>query len=234
MVLNVTDTGNMTMRLINTYHAIPARGHDLHYLLTHDLDKMVLTLLIGDFNTHNPCWLMPYQMPSSWGQQLADWMDLQGLTCLNLQNHATWFHLSVLDCCSMTDLAFANKAAFLTRQLSNLQISNGLPPMMDHAALSILLYLLMNLALIPPPAPKGYSADPEHRDAWATAFTITFDTTVPWQPRGLPCLQQVEPKHSGHDALHRPPTAMLADLNDAIKHLDDAITDASRQTLKPC
>ena len=54
MVLNLTDAEGSTLCIINVYHQRPQRGHTLHHLLTHTLDKCTPTLLVGDFNTHDP------------------------------------------------------------------------------------------------------------------------------------------------------------------------------------
>jgi endonuclease/exonuclease/phosphatase (EEP) superfamily protein YafD len=93
MVINVSDE-TVTLRLINVYHEVPNRGHGLRNLLQHDLDEMTPTILLGDFNTHSYRWSLTPFTPSPWHHQLHDWLDLQGLTCLNPSNMPTWFDLS--------------------------------------------------------------------------------------------------------------------------------------------
>jgi len=65
MVMNVMDANDMTLWIINTYHAVPKWGHGLYYLLSHSLDETVPTLLIGNLNTHDPQWSCSNQTPSS-------------------------------------------------------------------------------------------------------------------------------------------------------------------------
>ena len=93
MVLNVTDD-TVTLCLVNVYHEVPNRGHGLRNLLQHDLNETVPTIILGDFNMHSYRWSLEPYTPSSWTPQLHDWLDLQGLTCLNPSNTPTWFDLS--------------------------------------------------------------------------------------------------------------------------------------------
>ena len=60
---------------------------------------------------------------------------------------------------SMINLAFTNEATLFIGQLRELSVTNGPIPLSDHTMLSIPFYSLTSLALIPPPAPKGYSTD---------------------------------------------------------------------------
>ncbi len=171
MVMNITDTNDMTLQIINTYHIMPTWGHSLHYLLSHTLDETTPTLLIRDLNTHDPRWSRHNQTPSSWGCALAGWVDVHGLMCLNLMDTLTWFHPLVEGQASTIDLAFANEAALFTGQLGDLSITDGPILLSDHAALSLPFYSLTSLTLIPPPAPRGYSPDPENKDTWMAAFS---------------------------------------------------------------
>jgi endonuclease/exonuclease/phosphatase family metal-dependent hydrolase len=67
MVLDIIDKGTITLRIINIYHMVPERGHDLHYLLTAHLDDLTPTVIMGDFNTHSPQWSLDNRPASSWG-----------------------------------------------------------------------------------------------------------------------------------------------------------------------
>ena len=176
MVLDLTDTERSTLRIINVYHKRLPRGHALHHLLTHTLDEMTPTILIGDFNTHDPQWSRPTQTPTSWGMAFTEWNDREGLTCLNPADTLTWFHPTIAEHASIIDLAFANEALLLGGQLDTLQILDGPVPLTDHATLSLTYYPLTSLTFSPPPAPTGYVADPERHDVWTTAFLKAFDT----------------------------------------------------------
>jgi hypothetical protein len=53
IILDVREDNDIIARLINTYHAVPPNGHGLQYLLDHDLDDQIPTVIIGDLNTHS-------------------------------------------------------------------------------------------------------------------------------------------------------------------------------------
>src|SRR6266851_4893204 len=73
MVMDVMDADDMTLHIINTYHAMPKWGHGLQYLLSHTLDDTIPTLLTSDLNTYDPHWSCSDQTPSSWGHAFTDW-----------------------------------------------------------------------------------------------------------------------------------------------------------------
>jgi len=52
-VMDVMDANDMTLQIINMYHAVPKQGHSLHYLLSYTLDETIPTLLVSDLNTHD-------------------------------------------------------------------------------------------------------------------------------------------------------------------------------------
>jgi endonuclease/exonuclease/phosphatase family metal-dependent hydrolase len=66
LVVEIDLQDDTKITVINTYHAVPSRGgHDLHYLLRHEIDELTPTVLIGDFNTHAHRWSLPGRAPSS-------------------------------------------------------------------------------------------------------------------------------------------------------------------------
>jgi hypothetical protein len=83
VILNINDNDLITLQIINIYHAVPPQGHDLDNILKHKISNNHLTLLIGDFNTHLPRWSLPGKTPSSWASHLLNWMDDNGVECLN-------------------------------------------------------------------------------------------------------------------------------------------------------
>ena len=158
------------------------------------------TIVFSDFNTHSYLWSLPGHTQSSWALALKDWISNQGLNCLNPPSCPTCFDPDPSKAPSVLDLALVNEAAVFSTQIGELGISQDDVPLTDHATLSLSIYPIDSLHLIPPPAPKGYRVDPKHRDAWLAAFTTTF--TQCHDDRVVhPHLQWVKSEHSDHDAL---------------------------------
>jgi hypothetical protein len=170
LVVDVTTQDAITMQIINIYHAVPLTGHNLCFLFSHELDELTPTILIGDFNTHSPLWSLPGCTPLSWGGDLEEWADHNGLKVLNPHRVVTWVGSKESDHPSILNLAFANEAAHFTNQLSSMKVSLSDSLGSDHATLSFQVYPLDHLTLQPPPAPTGYKPDPERRDAWMKEF----------------------------------------------------------------
>jgi hypothetical protein len=204
MVLDILDDTTVTLRLINVYHEVPNHSYGLRNLLQHDLDETTPTIVLGDFNTHSYRWSLDPFTPSAWHHQLHDWLDLQGLTCLNPSNTPTWFDLSNRARPSTLDLAFINEAACFSGQIGDLLISEGPEPLTDHASLTLPFYPITSIALLPPPAPKGYKVDATRQEAWTEAF-----------------LMELRTKGTAND------------LTTSISNLNDAIKTASKHTLEP-
>jgi len=78
--------------IVNIYHCVPTepRQHSLFHILSHELDPLLPTLLVGDFNTHSHIWSFPYSTVSPWASDLVDWFDNQGLELLNPPCVAMW------------------------------------------------------------------------------------------------------------------------------------------------
>ena len=166
LVVEIDLQDDTKITVINTYHAVPMRGgHDLHYLFRYKIDKLTPTVLIGDFNTHTHRWSLLGRAPSSWGAELEEWLNQNGLQVMNPDGVPTWVGLREGDRPSIIDLAFANEVVIFTNQISPLEVSLGDSLGSDHTALLFQIYPLTHIALQPPPAPIGYRADPEHCDS---------------------------------------------------------------------
>ena len=60
LVVEIDLQDDMKIMVINTYHAVPTwGGHNLHFLLRHEINELTLTVLIRDFNTHAHRWSLP-------------------------------------------------------------------------------------------------------------------------------------------------------------------------------
>jgi hypothetical protein len=203
IILDIVEEGTITLHIFNIYHLWPKRGHGLHHLLAHDLDELVPTLLLRDFNTHAHRWSMPDCMPSSWAQALTDWMDANNLSILNPLREPTWQSIWGMDCLSVLDLAVVNDTAFIGTQLSEVEISFEEPLRSDHAALSLTIYPLHSLALLPPPAPTGYIYNEDARPAWVKEFNraLPIVYAVTNLLMGDPTVSKKELAIQGHDTL---------------------------------
>ena len=58
--------------LVNFYHDI-RDGSSLKALLSLDLNMVIPTMVIGDFNTHSPTWSLPNNPRSRWANQIEEW-----------------------------------------------------------------------------------------------------------------------------------------------------------------
>jgi len=79
MVLDISFKEEM-LRFINVYHWTPdGPGHNLLHILSSELDPLIPTLLIGNFNMHAFPWSFPHSTISPWASDLVNWFDDQGL-----------------------------------------------------------------------------------------------------------------------------------------------------------
>jgi hypothetical protein len=180
VILDIDDRTSMMMWIINIYHEVPQRGHALHHLMAHEINDQTPTLLIGDFNTHSPRWSMPGKTLSSWASQLTDWIDDNGLECLNPLHAPTWAGTREGDRPLVTDLVLTNDCARFLGQLSEVDVSFKALLSSDHIAVSITVYPLTSLAIIPPPRPAGYYAEDKARDAWMKEFVMLLPPGLPY------------------------------------------------------
>jgi len=171
MVLTFT-FGDKILCLLNVYHRVldEPHSHNLLHILSNDLDPIIPTLVLGDFNTHSHIWSFPYSTVSPWATELVDWFDNQGLELLNPPRVATWEsgrddrHPSVLD------LALLNEAVAISGQISDLHISFQKSLSSDHAALCLLWYPAESIAIAPPPTLTGFAVDDLYMDSWLKIF----------------------------------------------------------------
>jgi len=170
MVLDFTFEEEV-LQIINVYHHTRDQPHhNLLHLLSSELDPLIPTLLLGDFNTHSPIWSFPYSTISPWATELVTWFDDQELELLNPPCIATWnsgrddWQPLVLD------LALINEAAAISGQISPLHISFKDSISSDHAALTLLWYPAKAIAIAPPPQLSGYAIDDLLIDSWTRIF----------------------------------------------------------------
>jgi hypothetical protein len=124
---------------------------------------------------------------------------------------------------SVLDLIFANDATYLSAQLGKVDISFEHSLGSDHATVTIHIYPLDSLTLIPPPTLTGYHAEDEHKDAWMKEFAMLLPPCLPYAPEHctMPLVSTWDHDNRG-DLVHA-----------SLKPFDDTILEASRRTLPP-
>ena len=113
---------------------------------------------------------MPRKTPSQWADTLINWLDDNNFSLRTTPRSPTWKGTKDTDIPSVLDLAFANDAVTLSAQMSDVDISFADLLSSDHAALIFHIYPSDSIALLPPPAPKGYRLDNNQHDAWIKSF----------------------------------------------------------------
>ena len=158
--------------IVNIYHRVPNERsrHNLLHLFSSELDPLIPTLLMGDFNTHSHIWSFPYATISPWASDLVDWFDDQGLELLNPPSIATWKSCQDGRRDSVLDLALINEAVAISGQISPLRISFEESISSDHAALLLLWYPAESIAIAPPPELSGYAIDELLKASWVKLF----------------------------------------------------------------
>src|SRR6266851_4716518 len=104
-------------------------------------------------------------------------MDAHGLYCLNTPGTPTWFGSQETTCPSVLNLTLVNEAAIFGGQLGELTVSRSESLGSDHAALLLNFFSNEGTTMPRLPAPNGYRADEQHRDAWTKAFTLQYIAT---------------------------------------------------------
>ena len=182
IILDVKEDSDVIARLVNTYHAVPQNGHRLQYLLNHDPDDQIPTVIVGDLNTHSRLWSIEGKTPSPWATILEDWIERNDFLVLNQNKVPTWNSGRDSIQPSVIDIVLVNLIANLSNQISEVTVSWDESLASDHAALLFDIYPSDSLALIPAPAPNGYKAEPENRDSWVEAFVMSLPLCLPYAP----------------------------------------------------
>ena len=225
IILDVKEDNEVIARLINTYHVVPHNGHGLQYLLDHDPDDQIPTIIMGDLNTHSRLWSPAGKTPSPWAPTLEDWIERNDFLVLNQDRVPTWKSRRDSIQPSVIDVVLANLIANLSNQIGEVKVSWSKSLASDHVALLFDIYPSDSLALIPAPTPNGYKAKPENRDLWVEAFVMLLPLCLPYAPP--------------HSTVPADPSVICRGVM-AHKHLDllvktfeDTIETACKMTLKP-
>ena len=107
-------------RVINFYHDI-RDDTSRRTLLALDIDAVIPTLVIGDFNTHSREWSPPDIPLSPWTRGIEDWADANLLTLANTPGEITRKGTD-RERDSVLDLAWLNGAAVQNETFTDLRV----------------------------------------------------------------------------------------------------------------
>jgi hypothetical protein len=174
-------------RVINFYHDV-CDNTCLPTLLGLDIDAVIPTLIMGDFNMHLPTWSTPDTPRSAWANRLEEWAVSNLLNLANEPGVITR-RGAEHERDSVIDLVWYNKAAILKATFTNLQVDweGGLGS--DHAMIHINGSVSTQTPATDALEPAGFLLDPERKPVWLQEFKAI--TTNP--PLGnTPNVEEVE------------------------------------------
>ena len=155
-------------RIINFYHDI-RDASCLPALTTLDIDPLIPTLAIGDFNTHSSEW-SPRDVPwSNWAGQLEEWANRNLLALANNPGEVTC-RGAEHECDLVIDLAWVNTAAAQMDTFTNLRVDWEGSLGSDHACLRIVGTSQWVTNQPTEGANPGYVVNPERKEEWIKHF----------------------------------------------------------------
>jgi hypothetical protein len=123
-------------RVINFYHDV-LDNTCLQALLALDIDAIIPTLVIGDFNMHSRTW-SPTSIPrSQWAEWVEEWATVNLLTLANNLGEITRKG-AAHERDSMIDLAWYNEAAVQSATFTELNVNWKGSLGSDHAMLHVM------------------------------------------------------------------------------------------------
>jgi hypothetical protein len=160
---------NATWCVINFYHDV--RDNSCLWALTNlDIDAVIPTLVIGNFNAHSLSW-SPLDIPRSrWSNQIEEWAATNLLILANNPGEITRQGVDH-ECDSVIDLAWYNEAAIQTNTFDNLQIDWEGSLGSDHALLHIEGQSHPTTDMPLENTDLGVIVDPKKKQEWIKAFT---------------------------------------------------------------
>jgi hypothetical protein len=140
IILDVKEDSDVIARLVNTYHAVPQNGHGLQYLLDHNPDDQIPTVIVGDLNTHSRLWSIEGKTPSPWATILEDWIERNDFLIWNQDRVPTWNCGRDSIQPSVIDVTLVNLIAEWSNQISEVTVSWDESLASDHVALLFDVY----------------------------------------------------------------------------------------------
>ena len=150
---------NVSWQLINFYHDIQDNS-SLKALLDLDIDALMPTLIIGNFNTHSLSWSPPDATHSSWARKVEEWAAKNLLTLSNTPGEVT--HKGAdheLDL--VIDLAWYNEVVVQANMFTNLKIDWEGSLSSDHVLLQVSAFPGPTCHPPPSDANLGFMIDPD-------------------------------------------------------------------------
>jgi len=169
LVLDIA-SDDEAIRLINFYHCVPPKGHNLHSLLAFECDEAIPTVLCGDFNTHSRLWSLPSTTSSPWAIPLEEWFDANDFGLISPPHTVTWISDHDDQASSVLDLVLLNDTRMISGQLSTASISFADSLGSDHAAMSWTWTPISAIPSFTTELLPGFVIDNDLADNWATAF----------------------------------------------------------------
>jgi hypothetical protein len=198
-----------TWRIVNFYNDVRDQSA-LDTLLALDLDPIIPTLVVGDFNTHSRSWSPPGNTPSLWAGRLEEWV-IGNLLVLANEPGVITRRGAEHERDSTIDLTWYNDAAIGNATFGNWSLDWAGSLGSDHALTRVQGSLLQTPG---PPAPDtqdlGYVIDEEKVGEWSRHFKDVL---------GPPPLL---PNH--------PTTGEVEEL---AEHVHNALQRATEATMKP-
>jgi hypothetical protein len=151
-------------RVINHYHDI-LDDSSLHALLELDIDAIIPTLVIGDFNAHSQAWSPPDVTRSRGATCIEEWAATNLLTLANTPREITRSG-SNNEKDSVIDLAWYNEAAILASTFSGLTVDWEGSIGSDHAMLHISGRTHKPTSWLNRETDLGFLIDPEKGGEW--------------------------------------------------------------------
>jgi hypothetical protein len=167
-VLDIVFDDEKTWRVINFYNDVQDNT-SRQALLSLDIDALIPTLIIGDFNTHSPTWSPPDVPRSSWATRLEEWAAYNLLELANDPGVITRKGPGK-DKDSVIDLAWYNEAAIRSTTFSDLKVDWEGSLGSDHAMLTVSGHAQVEEAAPDREGDLGFLIDPEKGEEWIRAF----------------------------------------------------------------
>jgi len=179
MVLN-----NEQWHIINFYHDVQDNS-SLQALLTLEIDTIIPTMVIGNFNTHSPMWSPLDTLHSHWAGHIEEWATTNLLTLANNPGEITRKGANH-ERDSTIDLAWFNEAAIQAATFSGLEIDWEGNLGSDHAMLQLLGCPHSNAATRPSKADPSFVIDLEKKAEWIHTFlNDSTPTPLPADPTAI-------------------------------------------------
>ena len=159
---------NEQWRVINFYHDI-RDNTCLQKLLEIDINAVIPTLIIGDFNTHSQVWSPPDISRSQWAGRLEEWAAANLLTLANNPGEITRKGADH-ERDSVIDLAWYNEAAIQAATFTGLTVDWEGSLGSDHAMLHVTGHTREESTNQNAETNLGFIIDPEKGEEWITTF----------------------------------------------------------------